>query len=208
MNCRICFEGGTAGTLLTPCRCIGTSQYIHKECLERYIHYYPDRICRVCLEEMNPPPPHQDHFLASLMLIGLGATLSGSGMSFTAKAMLGMVLVALAGYFVKRNLFNRTAVVGVLIFYMAFVGGGTSYAGMIMLFTIVLVATAVTLLLYIPAIHVMSMLVTLLVFSYVLVTSVAFAGIADSYGMTVYMCLIFMGWYAWICEHPPTLFRG
>lgn len=55
MECRICFDGDRPETMLMPCRCRGTSAYIHDRCLRIYLSYYPDRICRVCHERMEHP---------------------------------------------------------------------------------------------------------------------------------------------------------
>ena len=36
-TCRICFDGPyTNNPLIYPCRCTGTSKYIHKDCLEHW----------------------------------------------------------------------------------------------------------------------------------------------------------------------------
>lgn len=41
--------------MLVPCKCRGTSAYIHDRCLRTYMSYYPDRLCRVCREPMRHP---------------------------------------------------------------------------------------------------------------------------------------------------------
>lgn len=55
MECRICFEPDRPNTMVIPCRCRGTSAYVHAHCLRTYFSYYPDRICRVCHERMGHP---------------------------------------------------------------------------------------------------------------------------------------------------------
>jgi len=47
-QCRICLDTENSETMITPCMCSGTSAYIHEECFQRYLEYYPDRMCRVC----------------------------------------------------------------------------------------------------------------------------------------------------------------
>lgn len=55
MECRICFGDEHPETMLVPCRCRGTSAYVHDRCLRTYFSYYPDRVCRVCHERMGHP---------------------------------------------------------------------------------------------------------------------------------------------------------
>ena len=55
MECRICLGADHPETMLRPCRCRGSSAYIHEPCLRTYLQYYPDRICRVCHERMEHP---------------------------------------------------------------------------------------------------------------------------------------------------------
>ena len=55
MECRICLGDDRPNTMLVPCKCRGTSAYIHERCLRTYISYYPDRLCRVCREPMRHP---------------------------------------------------------------------------------------------------------------------------------------------------------
>ena len=55
MECRICLQSDRQESMLRPCQCRGTSAYIHEQCLRTYLHYYPDRLCRVCHEPMEHP---------------------------------------------------------------------------------------------------------------------------------------------------------
>lgn len=34
--CRICFEGKSAGRLISPCTCRGSSKYVHSACLDQW----------------------------------------------------------------------------------------------------------------------------------------------------------------------------
>lgn len=47
-QCRICLDTENSESMIAPCMCSGTSAYIHEECFQRYLDYYPDRVCRVC----------------------------------------------------------------------------------------------------------------------------------------------------------------
>ncbi len=35
-ECRICFETENADDMFSPCRCAGTSKYVHRACLQRW----------------------------------------------------------------------------------------------------------------------------------------------------------------------------
>ena len=37
MDCRICLESNNQETMISPCRCSGTSRWVHRECIERWI---------------------------------------------------------------------------------------------------------------------------------------------------------------------------
>jgi hypothetical protein len=65
-QCRICFDAANGGSLVSPCRCRGTQAYIHVDCLQSYLRYYPDGICRVCRAYMRRI--HSDE-----LLYGIGA---------------------------------------------------------------------------------------------------------------------------------------
>jgi E3 ubiquitin-protein ligase DOA10 len=202
MICRICLDDGTPSTLVSPCRCIGTAQYIHRECLERYFTHYPDRMCRVCRTEMVGPMPYQDKVLTAIVLVGLGVTLTGSTLSFASKGTLGMLLLATTAFFLRNNLFNQSVAIGTLIVYVTFVNGGQAHAVVTIISTVNALAALVTMLNYIPAAYVATMAVTMLVFVYLWLTALAFAATTDSYALSVFMCIVYMGWYAWVRTHP------
>lgn len=53
--CRICLEsaGGGNGPLITPCRCSGTSRFVHRGCLQTWLQVSGSGSCEVC----NMPLP-------------------------------------------------------------------------------------------------------------------------------------------------------
>jgi hypothetical protein len=48
MQCRICLETDDINDMISPCGCRGSALYIHRDCLDDYIRYYPSRRCSVC----------------------------------------------------------------------------------------------------------------------------------------------------------------
>lgn len=65
-QCRICFDTENPETMITPCMCRGTSAYIHEDCFQKYLEYYPDRVCRVC--HYRVPDPNGDAFPADTIV--------------------------------------------------------------------------------------------------------------------------------------------
>ena len=58
-TCRICLE---PGDLIQPCDCKGSSAYVHKECLDRWLKTSKRTNCEICLfeyeiEEEKAPIP-------------------------------------------------------------------------------------------------------------------------------------------------------
>jgi len=157
---------------------------------------------------MLGPWSRQDKALFAIVLIGLGTTLTGSAMSFGTKGLIGLGLLGLSAYFVRNNIFNQTVALGTLMIYVTFVHGGHPHAVISLLMVVSGVAAITTLVLYVPVVYVVTVAVTLTTFAYLLVTSIAFAQGSDGYGLAVFMCLLYMGWYAWVRAHPPLRFRN
>lgn len=54
MECRICFEEETSNNkLISPCSCSGTNQYVHTQCLLKWISIKKSKICPVCQKAYN-----------------------------------------------------------------------------------------------------------------------------------------------------------
>uniref|UniRef100_A0A3P8VF97 E3 ubiquitin-protein ligase MARCHF2 n=1 Tax=Cynoglossus semilaevis TaxID=244447 RepID=A0A3P8VF97_CYNSE len=51
--CRICHEGGSHESLLSPCDCTGTLGAVHKSCLERWLSSSNTSYCELCHTEFN-----------------------------------------------------------------------------------------------------------------------------------------------------------
>ena len=66
-TCRICFYPDGSGPLVAPCHCIGSQQWVHLGCLQRWMRTADRagrrehaRVCSVCTMPFNlplPPPP-------------------------------------------------------------------------------------------------------------------------------------------------------
>jgi hypothetical protein len=157
---------------------------------------------------MMGPWSLQEKALCAIVLLGLGSTLMGSAISFSAKGVLGVGLLAMSALFVRNNLFNQTVAMGTLMIYVSFINGGHPHAIVALLTVVSGVAAMTTLMIYIPVLYVITVGVTLTVFGYLLIVSIAFATNTDGYATAVFMCILYMGWYAWIRTHPPPPLRG
>lgn len=51
--CRICYCGAEDEELISPCRCSGSAKYAHQSCLLSWFEMKKDKICELCLYEMN-----------------------------------------------------------------------------------------------------------------------------------------------------------
>jgi hypothetical protein len=54
--CRFCFESGDAGSLISPCVCKGTVQFVHRDCLYRWMFLdtdIPNSICPICKTQID-----------------------------------------------------------------------------------------------------------------------------------------------------------
>jgi hypothetical protein len=116
MECRICFGTDHPETMHTPCRCSGTSAYIHDSCLRTYLSYYPDRLCRVCHGSMSHPLVDLERNLlcAAILLAWAGILLSISAVSpFTKLACLIGLLCVLVHH-VRRKQLSYTITIGAI----------------------------------------------------------------------------------------------
>ena len=51
MECRICLETGNFNTMIAPCRCAGTSKWVHRKCIERWIRECDNELAKKkCME--------------------------------------------------------------------------------------------------------------------------------------------------------------
>lgn len=104
MECRICLSGEYPETLLAPCRCRGTSAYIHESCLRTYIRYYPDRLCRVCYEPMEHPwIDFQRNLICATIVLGWMILLSAISSASIAVKLLCLAGVGLLLIYHVRN---------------------------------------------------------------------------------------------------------
>jgi hypothetical protein len=176
-------------TFVSPCQCRGTSAYIHAECLDMYFTYYPDRVCRVCMTQMEGSA---DPWLSYAMIALLGVTVTYSGVDFLVKLGLGLSMILLIVFYAKNNLFNNTVVSFLLSLYLTFAAGGHPDAVFIFLFTMYIVSLGVTILVT----RQLSLFLLLAPPFFALATRMVL--LLDALATGVYVSILFLVWYAWI----------
>lgn len=203
MQCRICFDDGDTGTLVIPCRCRGTSSYIHRTCLEQYIRYYPDRICRVCHAPFIPFRTGLDVIYSLGVLAVLLCLIFVSNSRLLVKcAMVGLSCLVTA-YFFTMSLFNRTPILFLGILLLLFLPGAHPAAVYMWLVVFGLLAFVYILSLHVPAIFILAMFVTLTMAAYVgFFTILAYRNL-DAPAFSAYLGILYLSWYGWIHGREP-----
>lgn len=189
MSCRICMGDESPETFLSPCQCTGTSAYIHLDCLNTYFTYYPDRICRVCMTEMEGSA---DPWLSYAMIALLGVTITYSGVDFPVKLGLSLSILALVVYYAKNNLFNDTVVSFLFALYLTFATGGHPDAVFVFLLTMYIVSLGVTILVT------RQLTLFLLLSPPFFALAIRMILLLDAMATGVYVSILFLIWYAWI----------
>ena len=196
MQCRICLEEG--GDLLVPCRCRGTASYIHRTCLDQYIQYYPDRICRVCHTRFVYYESPREVFLCWFLMVCLTLPLFFSNARIFVKLLLFASTAVLSLFFLRRNLFDTTPVVFTSILAILFLPGGNPAVVYIWMFILGVLAFVYTLSQYLSAIALLSIVVTSMVAAYVGFFVVMSYHVLDSAAFTVFISVLYLAWYAWL----------
>lgn len=189
MTCRICLEDQTPETLVTPCRCSGTSAYIHIECLESYFTYYPDRICRVCRTEMEGLP---SPVLSIVVFTLLGMTITYSAVPLMTKLGLSLALMTLTVFYSKKKLFNDTVSSFLLAMFLTFATGGHPDA--VFLFLLSLYTISLGFSIFVTRQWALILLIGPPIFAMSVYLLIPF----DAFATAVYLSLLFLVWYAWI----------
>ena len=189
MPCRICLEDAPPETMMTPCKCSGTSAYIHPECLTLYFGHYPDRLCRVCRTEMEGP---SDPLLSVLMFGLLGLSITYSAVPLMTKLGLSVALMGMTVYYAKKQLFNNTVAAFLIAMYMTFATGGHPDA--LFIFLLSLYSISLTVSIFLTKQFALILLIGPAVFALTVYVMIPFDGFATG----VYLSVLFLSWYAWV----------
>jgi hypothetical protein len=198
MQCRICLEDGTPRTLSSPCHCRGTSKFIHRTCLDQYIQYYPDRICRVCLSPLSPVIRLREGALALGILLVLGGLILLSEMRTLGKIVLGGSVLGVVITCCMYSLINSISLMGLSTLIILFLPHHNPVAVTVWIMGFGSVAIVTTLARRIPAIIILKIILAVAISAYGVFVLVLASLMMDSPAFTALVCVLFLAWYGWI----------
>lgn len=194
--------------MVTPCNCRGSVAYIHDDCLQEYLSYYPDRMCRICLTRIPTPTTVSERMISIAMIMTLSNMIYMTNTPPLGKL---AMIIAMAGIVWRYTLARLwvwwvLASVTILTFLIGF---ATSPLAMIIM-GLHLVSTAFmwTLSIYIPRVYIATGFVTLITFGCIgFFTTMAILQL-DPIGATAVLTLLFLAWVAWLDSHPEEVRFG
>ena len=195
MECRICLESDDPETMIQPCQCRGTSAYVHQRCLERYFHFYPDGICRVC---MFPIVYYQHHafsrVLYALWFLALLVVISQSSTSIYVRITLSLLCgLVLYGYQLRR--LESRNILGIVFLILTFYTGG--HPDFNLTIAIMILTMFYALIFYIPPIYLGTTAFIVMLTFYTTMTLHALQPFLDHYaqGITVVVAVLLWNFY-------------
>ena len=204
MECRICFGTDHPETMHTPCRCAGTSAYIHDSCLRTYFSYYPDRLCRVCHGSMEHPLVDLERNLicAASLFCWSAVLLSSSSVSLLTKTLCLAGLIGLVVYHVQRKQLTYTLTGGaIVVTAFLYLSDPLYLPQTLCLLGVLLVLT--TLFLFVPIETMFLVLVIVLAFTYSLLLTLAVAFRTDPAFTSLFLLLLCTAWIVWLRPARP-----
>ena len=203
MQCRICFDSNNPEQMLSPCACSGSQAYIHYDCLTQYIRHYPDGICRVCRQSLQYIPRLERFFF--LMVILLVASLWVMTTTHTNAKLL--CLLAIGCLFTVYNVHHFTNLRFMIFLFginlVFLITDGTLFTKLYVLSVFSVLATIYTMCLYIHPIHLLTAVTIMFIGLYTFLLGFAALHTTDSYGVSLFVTMMFLFWNAWIQTHPP-----
>lgn len=199
MECRICFGDDHPETMMIPCRCRGTSAYVHDRCLRTYFHYYPDRTCRVCHESMRHPwvDTERNFICATILLVWGGILLTLSTVPFIIKCLTFGTLLGLLTYHVQRkHLTYETTFLFLAASFCLFFADPTFLPQTVFLVFVLLVLA--TLCLFVPAETVFLVLVVSLALTYSVLLTFAVAVRTDPAFTGLFLLAMSVFWFVFL----------
>jgi hypothetical protein len=193
MECRICLEDNDQETMVRPCACRGTAEWVHRECLLRYFEVYPDGRCHVCRQIMFHKDPTLDEYWAILPFM-LALYASRADVAMRLGLFLGVLTVT---YFLRRA--HAWVTLGASIVLLLYGAFSPSVA---MNIAIVVLVVAYTATVYVPMIYLSILLVLSLLFAYALALTYVLHGYLDGWGNGVFNVVFVLLWGLWVQRHP------
>jgi hypothetical protein len=183
--------------------CSGTSAYIHEACFQRYLEYYPDRVCRVCHyyvpDEMRIP---SDAFVFVAMSCWLVILLLMSSVAEHYKVMYFLMLIGVLIFTSLTHSFKSSFGLSITIISIVF----TFLQPMIAVQVIALfglVAIIGVMFIYIPP-EIMLLFMTILLLGSYSILVISFFALKQDIYLTAFMIpFIALLWACVIRARPP-----
>lgn len=196
MECRICLDDSNPETMIHPCACRGTAEWIHRRCLVRFLAYFPDGRCHVCHEVMINPKIvwHQYWGLVPFLIaLYLSAIHIGFKLLF-----LGLLLGV--GYFMPIiHIGVSLGATFILALY------GLLSPSVAMNFVVVTFLGFYTLTRYMPEVYVMIFAVLLTMELYAMFITYIIHPYLDGWGNGIFNVVFVLVWVAWLSLRPAVL---
>lgn len=204
-TCRICLGTDHQERLISPCNCRGSSAFIHQECLEQYLEYFPDGICRVCQVRMQ---------LAEAPEIGLGVVALFFTIIVLNNAIIpgAVKLAILAGFVVmlrelgSHGLMNARLLSMMLgMSLLLLTAQHDALVLVIINVSLLLVGTLMTLLQYVNVEGLLACVVAGVCYVYSVFLTLRILFDTDVWTNIVFMNFLCMGWYMWNSLRQPIM---
>jgi E3 ubiquitin-protein ligase DOA10 len=207
-RCRICLDERDQDQMLTPCNCRGSVACIHDDCLQEYLTYYPDRMCRICLTRIPAPTTVSERMISIAMLMMLGNMIYMTNTPPLGKLAMITALAGIVWHYTLARLWVWWVLAGTTILTFL-IGFATSPLAMIVM-GLHMVATAFmwTLSIYIPRVYIAAGFVALITFGCIGFFATMAIIHLDPTGSTTVLTLLFLAWVAWLDSHPSEVRFG
>lgn len=196
-QCRICLDTENPETMVAPCRCRGTAEFIHTTCLEEYLRYYPNNRCTVChgtLRHMS----REDTILLGCLIVVCSLFLYLSTSVFAFKFFIFTSLgISLYNYTIYSMMTTDMSLLSMLFLF------GLGVAPTYLFYTAMVIAFVGFLCLYafvvlIPPQFIFTFVVTLFCGLYAFLIMISIQDITDTYGAALVFCILFLAWHTWL----------
>ena len=187
--------------MVSPCQCRGTAEYIHKTCLEEYIRYFPDSVCRVCKFQMVQRDIYL-FFSHVLLFFWLSLFISFSKVPYYTKLFYTGLLVFVFFTSISRKLVGHGSLFLAFVLSCVFaVVDGPNLTKLIL--AIGVIATFVTIGFYVPVEHLMLIATVCLAALYATVLTIFVSVSTDPFMSAYFIGFIAMSWILATRLRPP-----
>lgn len=207
MQCRICLEESDPDQMISPCRCRGSVAYIHRGCLQQYIQYYPDGICRVCRTPFLRP-----FSIGETMFVCLTASVFASLVFYShipGVARVALFCVAVGALVLQyiRNLYTRLYFIQFLALVAIPLLIGNTPALLEYFQFLATAGTLYAIFAYIPFEYICMIVLILLAAAYVILFLLALL-MLDFYAFVIVLSAFGILIHSWMRSHPPLWLRA